>query len=74
MTAATTGAAETASDQPTISEDWVAWRARVDETLRHVATKEDLAHLKVWMLLTSLTTSVTAGGLIVAALRLWPPP
>ncbi len=74
MTAATTGAAETPSDQPTFSEDWVAWRARVDETLRHVATKEDLAHLKVWMLLTSLTTSVTVGGLIVAALRLWPPP
>lgn len=40
---ATTG---TQTRNPALDEDWIAWRARVDETLRHVATKEDLANLR----------------------------
>lgn len=40
----------TTIDPPAINDDWVAWRARVDERLRsierHGATKEDLAKLK----------------------------
>ncbi len=36
----------TGAETPALNEDWIAWRARVDEKLRHVATKEDLANLK----------------------------
>ena len=40
----------TTVDSPAINDDWVAWRARVDERLRGIekygATKEDLAKLK----------------------------
>ncbi len=36
----------TRTETPELNQDWVAWRARVDETLRHVATKEDLARLR----------------------------
>lgn len=39
-------ATESKADFPALNEDWIAWRARVDETLRHVATKEDLANLR----------------------------
>ncbi len=44
------------------------WRIRVDETLKHVAMKEDLANLRVWM----MATTLTVGGLIVAAIKLIP--
>ncbi len=58
------------------SEDWVAWRARIDERMEHVATKADLADLRVWMLRTMVTTMITTmigfGALIVAAIRLLP--
>ena len=36
----------TGTDSPTLNQDWIAWRARVDEALRHMATKEDLANLR----------------------------
>ncbi len=58
------------------TDDWVAWRARIDERLQHTATKADLADLKVWMLKTVVTTMITTmigfGALIVAAIRLLP--
>ena len=58
------------------NEDWVAWRARIDERMKHVATKADLADLRVWMLRTMVTTMITTmigfGALIVAAIRLLP--
>lgn len=61
---------------PPRNEDWVAWRGRVDERLQHMATKADLADLKVWMLKTMVTTMITTmigfGALIVAAIRLLP--
>ena len=61
---------------PPLTDDWVAWRARVDERLQHMATKADLADLKVWMLKTMITTMVTSmigfGALTVAAIRLLP--
>lgn len=44
------------------------WRIRVDEQTRHVAMKEDLANLRVWM----MGTTLTVGGLIVAAIKLIP--
>ena len=65
----------TATDPPAINEDWIAWRARVDErltrietTLPFLATKEDLANTK-WALLAAI---VAVGGLVVAALKLLP--
>ena len=61
---------------PPQTDDWVVWRARIDERLEHMATKADLADLKVWMLKTMVTTMVTTmigfGALIVAAIRLLP--
>ncbi|MCY3966747.1 MAG: hypothetical protein OXG83_17140 [Acidobacteria bacterium] len=44
------------------------WRIRVDEQTKHVAMKEDLANLRVWM----MATTLTVGGLIVAAIKLIP--
>lgn len=44
------------------------WRIRVDEQTKRVAMKEDLAHLRVWM----MGTTLTVGGLIVAAIKLIP--
>ncbi len=44
------------------------WRIRVDEQMKHVAMKEDMAKLRVWM----LATSLTVGGLIVAAIKVIP--
>ena len=47
----------TTTGTPELSEDWIAWRARVDETLRHVATKEDLAKLRealTWRILLAM--------------------
>ncbi len=65
----------TTADLPQ-TDDWVAWRARVDERMQHMATKADVADLKVWMLKTMVTTTVTTmigfGALIVAAIRLLP--
>ncbi len=65
----------TTADPPR-TDDWVAWRARIDERLQHTATKADLTDLKVWMLKTMVTTMVTTmigfGALIVAAIRLLP--
>ena len=65
----------TTADPPR-RDDWVAWRARIDERMQHMATKADLADLKVWMLKTMVTTMVTTmigfGALIVAAIRLLP--
>ncbi len=67
---------ELTSAAPPHTEDWIAWRGRVDERLRHMATKADLADLKVWMLKTMVTTMITTmigfGALIVAAIRLLP--
>ena len=61
---------------PPQTEDWIAWRGRVDERLEHMATKADLADLKVWMLKTMITMMITSmigfGALIVAAIRLLP--
>lgn len=50
------------------TEDWVAWRARIDERIEHVATRADLANLKVWM----FATMVTIGALTVAAMKFFP--
>ena len=65
----------TTADPPR-TDDWVAWRARIDERMQHMATKADVADLKVWMLKTMVTTTVTTmigfGALIVAAIRLLP--
>ncbi|MCY3932062.1 MAG: hypothetical protein OXH70_10100 [Acidobacteria bacterium] len=50
-------ATESKTDFPALNEDWIAWRARVDETLRHVATKEDLANLRealTWRILLAM--------------------
>ena len=58
----------TTADTPTITDDWIAWRARVDEKLKHVALKEDLERLKVWVII----TQISVGGLIVAAIKLLP--
>ncbi len=44
------------------------WRIRVDEQMKHVAMKEDLANLRVWM----MGTTLAVGGLIVAAVKLIP--
>ena len=47
----------TEAEAPPFSEDWIAWRARVDEKLRHVATKEDLANLRealTWRILLAM--------------------
>ena len=63
---------ELTSAAPPHTEDWIAWRGRVDERLRHMATKADLADLKVWMLKTMVTTMIGFGALIVAAIRLLP--
>ena len=67
---------ETTAPVPPQTDDWVAWRARIDERLQHMATKADLADLRVWMLKTMVTTTITAmigfGALIVAAIRLLP--
>lgn len=57
-----------ADSPPEMNQDWVAWRARVDEKFEHVATKADLERLKVWMILTSLTV----GALIVTAIKVIP--
>ena len=57
---------------PQQTEDWIAWRGRVDERLEHMATKADLADLKVWMLKTMVTTMIGFGVLIVGAIRLLP--
>lgn len=57
---------------PPQTEDWIAWRGRVDERLEHMATKADLADLKVWMLKTMITSMIGVGALIVAAIRLLP--
>ena len=60
---------------PPQTEDWIAWRGRVDERLEHMATKADLADLadlKIWMLKTMITTMIGFGALIVAAIRLLP--
>lgn len=65
----------TTADPPR-TDDWVAWRARIDERMQHMVTKADLADLKVWMLKTMVTTTVTTtigfGALIVAAIGLLP--
>lgn len=70
-----TTANATTADPPR-TDGWVAWRARVDERMQHMATKADVADLKAWMLKTMVTTTVTAmigfGALIVAAIRLLP--
>lgn len=63
---------ELTSAAPPHTEDWIAWRGRVDERLRHMATKADLADLKVWMVKTMITTMIGFGALIVAAIRLLP--
>ena len=50
-------ATESKADFPALNEDWIAWCARVDETLRHVATKEDLANLRealTWRILLAM--------------------
>lgn len=57
---------------PPQTEAWIAWRGRVDERLAHMATKADLADLKVWMLKTMVTTMIGFGVLIVGAIRLLP--
>ncbi|MDE2689086.1 MAG: hypothetical protein OXI49_01105 [Acidobacteriota bacterium] len=44
------------------------WHIRVDERMKHVAMKEDLANLRVWM----MATTLTVGALIVAAIKLIP--
>ncbi len=44
------------------------WRIRIDEQMKHVAMKEDLANLRVWM----MGTTLTVGALIVAAIKLIP--
>ena len=66
----TTANATTAG--PPQTDDWLEWRGRVDERLEHVATKADLADLKVWMLKTMITSMIGFGALIVAAIRLLP--
>ena len=67
---------ELTSAAPPQTEDWIEWRARIDERLQHTATKADLADLKVWMVKTLVTTMITTmigfGALIVAAIRLLP--
>ena len=52
------------------NEDWVAWRARIDERMEHVATKADMANRKVWMVTTMVATMFTVGALTVASLKL----
>ncbi len=52
------------------NEDWVEWRARIDERMEHVATKADMANLKVWMVATMVATMFTVGALTVASLKL----
>jgi len=54
----------TTADLPR-TEDWDAWRARIDERMEHVATRADLANLRVWM----FATMVTVGALTVAAMK-----
>ncbi len=61
--------AEATTATPPRNEDWIAWRARIDERMEHVATKADLANLKVWMFATMVTTMVTVGALTVAAMK-----
>ena len=56
------------ADLNTEIRDLREWRIRVDEQLKHVAMKEDLAHLRVWM----MGTTLTVGALIVAAIKLIP--
>ncbi len=38
--------------------------------MEHVATKADMANLKVWMVATMVATMFTVGALTVAALKL----
>ena len=64
-----TTAEVTTADLPR-NEDWVAWRARIDERMEHVATKADMANLKVWMVTTMVATMFTVGALTVASLKL----
>ena len=47
---------------PPQTEDWVAWRGRVDERLQHMAT----------MITTMVTSMIGFGALTVAAIRLLP--
>jgi len=58
----------TTVDQPIITDDWIAWRARVDEKLKHVALKEDLERVKIWVIL----TQISVGALVVAAIKILP--
>ena len=62
--------ADTTTLNPPGTDDWVAWRARIDERMEHVATRADLANLKVWMVTTMVATMFTVGALTVAALKL----
>jgi hypothetical protein len=39
--------------------------------LRHYATKEDLANLKVWLITITFGAAIAVGGIVVAILRLW---
>ena len=39
--------------------------------LRHYATKEDLANLKVWLITIAFGAAIGVGGIVIAILRLW---
>ncbi len=39
--------------------------------LRHYATKEDLANLKVWIVSTGFFAVAAIAGLVIAVVRLW---
>ncbi len=70
----------TTVDPPNLTGDWQrdmdVWRAGVDEKLRHMATKEDLAHLETRLVKTSwramFGTAIGVASLVIAALKLLP--
>ena len=51
-------------EQPVTRSDL---RNELDRTLKHYATKADIANLKVWI----ITTVVSVGAVVIAVLRFW---